>query len=360
MNSRILRTIAGGTFAALMFGTIAGCGDAADDPTPTPTDSGAADSTPSSDTLTSDTSTSEVTSDAPDATDASDAAKPTSLTLPGDKYYPESLHAAADGTLYVGSLGTGQVVKFAPGATTSTSFIAAGDPKGVAGVFIDSAGSTLWLCAADLSTTPPTTEVRSYELATATKKASFTFSQPAFCNDFALDASGNLFVSDSFGNVWQLKKGATALTIWKTDPLLAPSTATGFGADGIALDGAGNLWVSAFSDSRLLKIAIASDGTAGALTQVTVTPALGTPDGMRFLDASTLVLADGASGTLTKVALSGTTGTSSVLASGLNGPTGVVKIGSAFYVSEGQLGHLTGAIAGPPTTPFTVRVIAAP
>jgi hypothetical protein len=352
MTSRI-------ALVSLMMLALEGCSGDDDDGGSTPTDSA------TSDTSGSDTKVTADASDAGDAaeasSDAGDSSTPSALTLPGDKYYPESLHAAADGTLYVGSLGTGQVVKFAPGATTSTTFLAGGDPKGVAGVFVDSAGSTLWLCAADLSTTPPSTEVRSYDLATATKKASFAFSKPAFCNDFALDSSGNLFVSDSFGNVWQLKKGGSALAIWKTDPLLAPSTATGFGADGIVLDGAGNVFVNTFSDARLLKIAINGDGTAGALTQITVTPALKGPDGMRLLDATTLVMADGVAGTVTKVVLSGATGTSSTIgAGGLNGPTSVVKVGSTFWVSEGQLGHLTGAIPGPPTTPFTVRAVPAP
>ena len=302
----------------------------------------------------------DVTSDVSDASDApKDAPAPSSLELPGDKYFPESLHAAADGTLYVGSLGTGQVVKFAPGSKTSTTFIAAGDPKGVAGVFVDNAASMLWLCAADISATPPATEVRGYDLATATKKATFTFSVPAFCNDFALDATGNLFVADSFGKIWQLKKGATSLVVWKSDPLLAPSTATGFGADGLALDGAGNLFVNTFSDGRLVKIPIAGDGTAGTATQITVTPALKTPDAMRMLDATTLVMVDGTAGSLVKVAISGTAGTATTIASSLNAPTGVVKVGSTFWVSEGQLSFLFGA-PGTPKLPFLVRAIPAP
>src|ERR1051326_7218409 len=88
-------------------------------------------------------------SDAP----APDAAAPSTLTLAGSAYYPESLSAAPDGTLYVPSLGTGEVVAFAPGATTPTTFIAAGDPKGVSGLYANA--TTVWLCAVDLTTQPP-------------------------------------------------------------------------------------------------------------------------------------------------------------------------------------------------------------
>ncbi len=332
---------------------LAGCGSDDAKPNPTPTDTGT--------TETSGDAVADGTSDASDAADTpADTTPPAPLELPGDKYYPESLHAASDGTLYVGSLGTGQVVKFAPGSKTPTTFIAAGDPKGVAGVYVDNAASLLWLCAADISSTPPATEVRSYDLATGTKKSTFTFTEGAFCNDFVTDAAGNLFIADSFGKIWQLKKGATSLVIWKSDPLLQPSSATGFGADGIALDGAGNLFVNTFSDGRLVKIPIQGDGSAGAAAQITVTPALKTPDGMRMLDATTLIMVDGTAGSVVKVSISGTTGTATTIATSLNGPTSLVKVGSTIWVSEGQLGHLFGAIPGPPSLPFLVKGVVSP
>jgi streptogramin lyase len=277
------------------------------------------------------------------------------LALPGDTFYPESLNAAADGTLFVGSLATGAVVKIAPGSSTPVQFLAGGDPKGVTGVLPDSPSSTLYLCAVDLSKMVPTSEVRAYDLGNATLKATWPFPNAAFCNDLALDGAGNLFVSDSFGSVYRLAKGAMALVQWSADPLLAASMMGGFGADGIALDGKGNLYVNTFTGGHLVRIPIQQDGSAGTAVSITVTPALQTPDGMRMLDANTLILADGTAGQITKVAISGTNGTATVAGTGLNGPTGVVKVGSTYWVSEGQLGHLTGQIAGPPSLPFLVR-----
>jgi hypothetical protein len=281
------------------------------------------------------------------------------LDLPGTAYYPENLYAAPDGSLYVPSLGTGEVVRFAPGATTPTTFIAAAgsgadSPKGVSGIFID--GSGLWLCAVDLATTPPTTEVRQYDLATAAKLATYPFSQPAFCNDLVRDAASNLFVTDSFGAVWKLAPGASALAVWSSDPQLAPPTETGFGADGIAID-EGSLWVTNFSAGQLLQIPIAADGTAQTPIALTVTPRPSTPDGLRSLGGGSFVFADGATGTLTEVAVHGTTADATMLASGLNGPTSVAKIGATYWVSEGQIGHLTGALTGAPSTPFDVRAV---
>ena len=109
------------------------------------------------------------------------------LALPGDTFYPESLNAAADGTLFVGSLGTGAVVKVAPGSSSVVQFLAGGNPKGVTGVLPDSASSTLYLCAVDLSTMVPTSEVRAYDLVSAALKATYPFPNAAFCNDLALE-----------------------------------------------------------------------------------------------------------------------------------------------------------------------------
>jgi sugar lactone lactonase YvrE len=283
----------------------------------------------------------------------------TTLKLPGDRFYPESVSASPDGTLYVGSLGTGQVVAFARGQTTAKTVVAGGDPKGVSGVLADAASSTLWLCAVDLSATPPASELRAYDLATGSKKTSYPFDKPAFCNDLVLDDAGNLFVADSFGGVWELKKGARALAIWKRDPLLAASSPSGFGADGIALDGKGSMFVNTFSDGRLLKIAINGDGSAGALSPITVNPPLSAPDGMRMLDANTLVLVDGTAGTLLKVALgAGGTATATTVASGLKGPTSLARVGETYWVTEGQLGTLLGA-PGSPELPFGLRAVTA-
>lgn len=276
----------------------------------------------------------------------------TALILPGDRYYPESLTAAADGTLYVGSLGTDQVVSFAPGSTTASTFLAGGDPKGVSGVFADSGTSTLYLCAVDLTTSPPTTEVRTYDLGTAALRNTYPFPGPAFCDDFALDGAGNLYVADAFGSVYKLNKGGAELTLWKQDPLLAPSSPTGFGADGIVV-GQGMLYVNTFSDSGLFQIPIHADGSAGAVAPITVTPALQGPDGMRLIDSDTLLVTESFSGKLTRVDLSGTTGTATTIASGFNGPTSVIKVGGSYWVSEGQLVHFVEGTT--PTTPFTVK-----
>lgn len=277
------------------------------------------------------------------------------LQLPGDKYYPESLSIAKDGTLYVGSLATAQVVKFTPQSTTAEVFIAPGAVRSVAGVLVDDSADLLYLCDNDLSpTNPGLPVVRSFKLEDGAPAATYTFPAGGFCNDLAFDGQKNLFVADSTGKVLRLAKGSSTLSVWSSAAQLAPSSPQGYGADGIVWDGQSNLYVNTFSDGRLLRIPINADGSAGKATPITVSPALNSPDGMRLQDDGSLLLVEGA-GRLTRVDVSGATATATVLQDGLDAPTSVVKFGQEAWISEGQLGHLFGFVAGPPKTPFVVK-----
>lgn len=280
-----------------------------------------------------------------------------SLDLPGASYYPESLTNSSDGTLYVGSLGTGVVEKFAPQSTTPVDFIPAGTLKGVAGVLADDSSKTLYVCSVDVSGQTPTT-VQTFALDTGAHKATYEFPTAAFCNDFALDGQHNLYVADSYGSVFRLANGASALEQWAKDPLLAASSPQGFGADGISWDGQGNIFVGVIADSRLVRIPINSNGSAGAVTQITV-PGLTSPDGMRSLDANTLLAVE-SGGQLIKITVSGTNGTRAVLKDGLKEPTSVTVYQNQYWISEGQLSHLLNPASGAATPPFKLQRVVAP
>lgn len=284
------------------------------------------------------------------------------LELPGATYYPESLHAAADGTVYVGSVATGQVQKFAGGTGAAATFVPASATNGISGVLVDDANGALWACSVDPTFKDPTkNKLVRYKLSDGSLLGSYTLAGGAgnFCNDMTLDPAGNLYVADSFGKIHKVVKGSATATVWSTDPLLAPSTSSGFGADGIAYDAAGsNIYVNTFSDSRLLRIPVKVDGTAGTAVVINVTPALVNPDGMR-MDGANLLVIEGGAGRLSKLTVSGATAAATALQTDLYMPTAVVKANGKYYVAEGQLGHLLGQVAAPPNLPFKVRVFPA-
>ncbi len=277
--------------------------------------------------------------------------QPDLLALPGDTFYPESLSAADDGTLYVGSLGTGQVVAFRDGATAPETIIGPGSGvTAVAGVLVR--GDELWLCSVD-TTFQRATEVRRFAL-DGTPRGAFPLDRSRFCNDLAFDAAGALYVADSFsGTILRLPPGGAALEPWLVEPSLAPQPGA-FGLDGIVVAG-GALYVNRFDTGGLYRVAIRPDGSAGAVTPIAVSPALVSPDGMRALDDRTLLLVEGNRNTLVQLALDGDAAAATTLTDQLDMPTSVVVARGSAWVSEGQLGRLLAQPPVAPVLPFSVR-----
>ena len=80
-------------------------------------------------------------------------AGPSSIALPGERAFPESITSARDGTLFVGRLGEGGVVRADPRTGAAGLFVApdAAGSRSITGVFADEASGTLWACSNDLS-----------------------------------------------------------------------------------------------------------------------------------------------------------------------------------------------------------------
>ena len=81
-------------------------------------------------------------------------AGPSSVALPGERAFPESITSTRDGTLFVGRLGESGVVRVDPGTGAAALFVAPGaaGSRSITGVFADEASGTLWTCSNDLST----------------------------------------------------------------------------------------------------------------------------------------------------------------------------------------------------------------
>src|SRR3974390_1857420 len=77
------------------------------------------------------------------------AANVTEITLPGTRVFPESITSTADGTLIVGSLGHGNVLRIAPGKASAEEWIkpGTGGLNQVLGVYADEKAKSLWVCS---------------------------------------------------------------------------------------------------------------------------------------------------------------------------------------------------------------------
>src|SRR5579859_1387276 len=100
----------------------------------------------------------------------------TEITLPGTRIFPESITSTSDGTLYVGSLGHGNVSRIAAGTATVEEWIkpGTGGLNQVLGVFADEKGKTLWVCSNNLANKGEATSVKAFDLKSGALKGTYT------------------------------------------------------------------------------------------------------------------------------------------------------------------------------------------
>lgn len=262
----------------------------------------------------------------------------------GSQEFPESITSTADSTLFAGSITQGVVFKAAPGATTTETFIAAPSegPSAVLGVFADEANATLWVCYADMAAfsgaASQPSVLRGYNLASGAEKASYSFAGTSFCNDIATTADGTAYAADTLaGSIVRTVAGSDTLETWIADETLA-------GADGLSFGPDGMLYVNSVTSGKLLRIDVGSDGSAGAVTELSVSEPLKGPDGMRFGDDGVLYLAENAAGRVDAVTIDGDSATVTPLPGEVyDFPAAVTKVGDTLWVLESKISKLGGA-----------------
>ncbi len=281
------------------------------------------------------------------------------LELPGTSYFPESLQAASDGTLYVGSLGTGQIVKFRPGEVDAEVLVPPSPDRNFAGVLIDDVNASVLACTGSIATFGRGNRVTRFAAADGVMQTAYSLPDGAFCNDLTFDRVHNLYAADSIGGrVFKLAAGAddgTAFTVWATHPALLGPTQMDLGADGIAYDGGRALYVNNVTTGALVRIEIRSSGEAGDIAEITVTPPLIGPDGMRALDETTLIVAEGPANRVSRVTVTGATAQRTSVIDPIREPASVAVVGDDAWVAEGQISRLVSQPMVAPDLPFLVR-----
>jgi sugar lactone lactonase YvrE len=286
------------------------------------------------------------------------AAGPSSIALPGERAFPESITSARDGTLFIGRLGEGGIVRADPRTGVAALFVAPGaaGSRSITGVFADEASGTLWACSNDLSALGG--PAGAFDLRTGAAKRSVPLPEPhSFCNDIAVDAGGAVYVTDSaHPTVLRLAAGASMFEVFATNPQFAPPQVNSAGLDGIAFGGDGALYVTTYAAGGFFRIAV-ENGRAGRVIKLQGR-ALGLPDGLRPLGRKSFLLVEGA-GTLDRVEVDSDRFRATPLRSGFHTPTSVTRVGSVVWVSEGQMPlFFDPARKGEsPTLPFQIYAV---
>ena len=275
-------------------------------------------------------------------------AAPSTVTLPGQQAYPESVTSTSDGTLYVGSFASGGVARVQPGQSQAEPWIkpAAFNTRSILGVLADERSKTLWVCSNDLSVAgvPGPSSVKGsalkgFDLATGQGKLSAQLPGPkTLCNDIAVGSDGSVYVTNTAApQILRLRPGSQQLEVWATDPAFTPP-AKGGGLDGLSFGPDGNLYVDTFTKAELFRVEV-KDGRAGTITKLQPSQPLILTDALRPDPQGGFLMIEG-SGKLDHLTIDGDKATIQTLKDGYVGPTGVTPVGNTAWVSEGQLSYL--------------------
>jgi hypothetical protein len=284
------------------------------------------------------------------------------IVMDGTDLYPESMSSGPDGTVYIGSM-KGIVFRAKPGSDKATAWIKPTPANGILtllGVLVDASTHTLWLCSdPGALRSPPVTGTASlmaFDLKTGRQRGHYPFPAPAsICNDISVAPNGDVYASDTpNGRILRLAKGDQALTVFAEDARLK-------GIDGLVFGGNGVLYLNNVSRNQLLIVDIRPDGSAGPITQMTLSQSVAGPDGFRFIGGNRFLLAEGNAGRVDLVTVSGVHADIKVLREGLQSPPAVTLVGNTVYALEGKILYLISpALKGKDPGPFKAYAVPLP
>ena len=264
------------------------------------------------------------------------------ITIPGERFFPEGIAVDAEGAFYIGSMEDGSIMRVAPGARRAEPFIESGANGlvSVLGLLADNANELLWACSSDAGngvlTGSAPVAIKSFNLETGAVVGSYDLPDGGFCNDLALDEAGNLYISDSWSpRILRLPTGGDALEVWIQDEQFGPEQ---WSLNGIDVTG-NTLYIVNQAKGQLFRVMIEDDGTAGAVTFIKTSHELRRPDGLKVIHDTLLAVAEGGAGGMALVSLNGDEAEVTVVSEGLDGVSTFAYWEGSAWLLENQGQH---------------------
>lgn len=248
------------------------------------------------------------------------------------KSQPESLAAAPDGTLIVGSASTPYVYKIKPGSTTPEVFVdasAEGPGTFFFGQLVD--GGTVWSCmltpVAGVTPVARHTALVGSDLKTGKRKLRWDLpGANSTCNDFTVGPDKALYISDTANaKIYRLAPGAQSAELWLEHRNLT-------GIDGLTFLN-GVMYINSVFFNNLYRVPVDAAGKPGTPVQIWMDAPVKGPDGMRAV-GNMLLHAENGAGKVDSLTIDGDRAHVTVLKDGLNQPTGVEPAGNTIWIAE--------------------------
>lgn len=287
------------------------------------------------------------------ATGNSDAAVTTavqSFSLPRSVQYPNGITHAPDGTIFVGSVVSGNIWRRRPNSNFELAYPES--PTRFAGTSLryDPLTKLLWVASPDFLGREVNGELvkRPHRIAvidTKTDKQIWSVRMPkgGFGNDFALDEKGGVFLTDStLDKIWHISSVGSEFVEVTADSAFKPGA---LGPAGIAFFPDRKLVTGLFSDGELLVVSLDESNTATSIKRLNLQRKIQNPDGLFALPNNQLLIlevaVDSGDGKLLYVNLDGPEPLSiSTLAKGIDSPLNLTVFKKDVFISEGRIRHL--------------------
>jgi streptogramin lyase len=221
------------------------------------------------------------------------------IELPTGFQYPNGIARAEDGTLYVGSVLSGRILRIQPNGSIETLFQGSDDIFAVTSLRLDETRGILWGASPDVLGMPQAngeTVSRIHRIFAIDSRSGnvlqvIMMPDGGFGNDIALNSEGGVYVTDTLRpRIHYLPPGATQLQTWAEDERFR--TQQRFGLSGIAHRADGVLFVTLYFDSRLFKLTPNSIGSP-TVEEIELPRRIDGSDAIQLADDGSLIMVEG-------------------------------------------------------------------
>lgn len=278
------------------------------------------------------------------------------IKLPDEMRYPNGITHSPDGSIYVGSVVSGNIIHLARDGSAHTVFTETGDVFAGTSLRFDSLTNILWVASPDFLGTKQLDgsifrrphHLAAIAISDAQVIRTWTIPDKGFANDIALDTAGGVYVTDSINDrIYHLSSATSTLDVVVAHPLLQPGK---LGPAGITRLSNGDLIIGLFSQGHLLRITfdkaqLKKGKHLPQITRLALQRNIENPDGIYAASDKRIIVLEGAvtsgNGKVLEIDLtSPEPHTVTELAQNIDSPLNLTIKQGELWVTEGRVRHL--------------------